>query len=57
MRICVLCGKDHEKGTPCNFTGADPILAGRITIPTTGTLHLPETVHPDKKWLKKHPHG
>ena len=33
MRICILCGKDHAKGTPCDWSQADPILTGKITIP------------------------
>lgn len=33
MRICILCGKDHPKGTPCDWSQADPILTGKITIP------------------------
>lgn len=33
MRFCMLCGKDHEKGTQCDWSKADAILMGKITIP------------------------
>lgn len=33
MKNCILCGKPHEQGKPCDFTGADSLLAGKITIP------------------------
>ena len=56
-KTCILCGKHHEKGQPCDFTGADSILAGKITIPkpTEGNeLKVEPIVYPPLKWLRKH---
>lgn len=30
--MCILCGINHSKGAPCDFTGADSLLADKITI-------------------------
>jgi len=32
VRNCILCGKYHEIGTPCDFKDADSILQGKINI-------------------------
>jgi len=33
VKPCMLCGHTHEKGTPCDFTGADSIVSGKVFIP------------------------
>lgn len=40
MKPCLICGQYHEKGTPCDLTGVDPILNGRYNL---GIIDIEET--------------
>lgn len=32
MKTCLLCGKPHDRETPCDLRGADSIWQGRYNI-------------------------
>ena len=53
-RHCMLCGHAHERGTSCDFSGADSIIAGKVTLPDTQVVDESRPVlHAKRKYERK----
>ncbi len=55
---CMLCGHTHERGTPCDFTGADSIVSGKVSIPEAKSEQVIEpasrpVLHAKRKYERK----